>query len=76
MKTEPFDENPLWLIAIIIAYRTVFNTFGCYSALRLAAGKPMKHAIIPGTVGGALTIVGTIVIWHMPPHWHPVALWY
>lgn len=46
MKTEPFVENPIWLIVIIILYRTIFNTFGCYLTARLAPNKPMKHAII------------------------------
>ena len=26
MKTEPFDENPVWLIVLIIAYRNQRNT--------------------------------------------------
>lgn len=74
MKTEPFDENPVWLIAIIVAYRTIFNTLGCYLTARLAPSKPMKHAIILGTIGFALTIVGAIVMWHLPPHWYPISL--
>lgn len=74
MKTEPFDENPVWLIAIIIAYRTVFNTLGCYLAARLAPGKPMKHAIILGIICFVLTIAGAIAMWHLPPHWYPISL--
>lgn len=74
MKTEPFDENPAWLIAIIVAYRTIYNGFGCYLAARLAPGKPMKHAIILGIIGFVLTIVGLIVMWHVPPRWYPVSL--
>jgi len=30
MKTDPFVENPVWLIVIIILYRTIFSTIGCY----------------------------------------------
>src|SRR3989339_463644 len=74
MKTEPFDENPVWLIAIIVAYRTIFNTLGCYLTARLAPSKPMKHAIILGIIGFVLTIVGMIVMWHLPPHWYPISL--
>jgi hypothetical protein len=48
-------------------YRTVSNTLGCYLAARLAPSKPMKHAIILGTIGFALTIVGSTVMWHIPP---------
>jgi MFS family permease len=74
MKTEPFDENPVWLIAIIVAYRTIFNTLGCYLTARLAPRKPMKHAIILGIIVFVLTIVGMIVMWHLPPHWYPISL--
>lgn len=74
MKTEPFDENPVWLIAIIVVYRTIFNTLGCYLTARLAPGKPMKHAIILGIIVFVLTIVGMIVMWHLPPHWYPISL--
>lgn len=74
MKTEPFVENPVWLIVIIILYRTIFNTFGCYLTARLAPGKPMKHAIILGIIGVLLTIAGLIVMWDIPPRWYPISL--
>ena len=74
MKTEPFVENPVWLIAIIILYRTVFNTLGCYLTARLAPNKPMRHAIILGIIGVVLTIVGLIAMWDIPPRWYPIAL--
>lgn len=74
MKTDPFDSNPVWLIVIVIFYRTIYNTGGCYLAARLAPSKPMKHAIILGIIGFVLTIVGTIVMWHLPPHWYPITL--
>lgn len=74
MKTEPFNENPLWLIAIIILYRTIFNTLGCYLTARLAPNKPMKHAIILGIIGVVLTIVGLIAMWDIPPRWYPISL--
>lgn len=74
MKTQPFVENPVWLIVVIILYRTVFNTFGCYLTARIAPNKPMKHAIILGTIGVVLTTVGLIVMWDTPPRWYPVSL--
>lgn len=74
MKTEPFNENPVWLIAIIALYRTIFNTFGCYLTARLAPNKPMKHALILGVIGVVLTIVGLIVMWDIPPRWYPISL--
>jgi uncharacterized BrkB/YihY/UPF0761 family membrane protein len=74
MKTDPFVENPVWLITIIILYRTIFNTLGCYLAARLAPNKPMKHAIILGVIGVVLTIVGLVVAWDIPPRWYPISL--
>lgn len=74
MKTDPFDENPVWMIALIVAYRTIFNIIGFYLTARLAPGRPMKHAIILGTICFALTIAGAIVMWHLPPHWYPISL--
>lgn len=74
MKTEPFVENPVWLIAIIILYRTIFNTFGCYLTARLAPNNPMKHAIILGIICVLLTIVGLIAMWDTPPRWYPILL--
>ncbi len=74
MKTEPFADNSVWLIVIIVGYRTVFNTFGCYLTARLAPNKPMKHAIILGIIGVVLTIVGLIAMWDIPPRWYPISL--
>lgn len=74
MKTDPFVENPVWLIAIIILYRTIFNTFGSYLTARLAPNKPMKHAIILGVIGVVLTVVGLVVAWDIPPRWYPISL--
>jgi len=74
MKTDPFVTNSAWLIAIIILYRTVFNTFGCYLAARLAPIKPMKHAIFLGIIGFVLTIAGLIAMWDVPPRWYPISL--
>lgn len=74
MKTQPFSDNPVWLIVIIVLYRTVFNTLGCYLAARLAPNNPMKHAIILGVIGVVLTIAGLIAMWDIPPRWYPVSL--
>jgi hypothetical protein len=74
MKTEPFDENPTWLIMLIVAYRTLFNIGGSYLTARLAPAKPMKHVIILGMIGLVFSVAGTIVMWHIPPHWYPISL--
>jgi hypothetical protein len=74
LKTKPFDANPVWLILLIVAYRTMFNIAGAYVAARLAPDHPMKHAIILGVIGLVFGIAGTIVMWHIPPHWYAVTL--
>lgn len=74
MKTDPFDANPAWLIFLVIIYRTIYNIAGAYITARLAPAKPMKHVMILGTLGLMLEIIGTIVMWHLPPHWYPIAL--
>ena len=74
MNTEPFEENPVWLILIIVAYRTAFNTLGCYLTARLSPINPMKHAIILGIICFVLAIVGLILMWHVPPRWYPISL--
>jgi hypothetical protein len=74
MKTEPFVENPVWLIAIIVLYRTIFNTLGCYLTARIAPNKPMRHAMILGMICVVLTIAGLIAMWDIPPRWYPISL--
>lgn len=74
MKITPFDENPVWLIALVTIYKTVFNSVGTFITAKLAPSKPMKHAIILGVIGVIATTVGTIVMWHIPPHWFPISL--
>jgi len=74
MKIDPFIDNPVWLILIIIMYRTAYSIFGCYLAARMAPNKPMRHALILGIIGVVLTTIGTIVMWDVPPHWYPISL--
>lgn len=74
LKTDPFNENPSWLIILLILYRTIFNACGSYLTARLAPNKPMKHALILGSIGVVLTIVGLIAMWEIPPRWYPISL--
>ncbi|HEV8515968.1 MAG TPA: hypothetical protein VGQ59_21960 [Cyclobacteriaceae bacterium] len=74
MQTNPFDANPWWLIVIVIIYRNIYGAAGSYLAARFAPNKPMRHAMILGFIGFALTIVGAVVMWDMPPHWYPLTL--
>jgi hypothetical protein len=74
METDPFDANPTWLIVGVVVYRAIYNIFGAYVTARFAPANPMKHAMILGVLGLAVSIAGTIVMWRIPPHWYPIAL--
>lgn len=74
MKPQPFVENPVWVIAIVILYRTLFNTLGCYLTARIAPNKPTQYAMILGIVCVVLTIAGLIAMWDIPPRWYPISL--
>jgi len=74
MTTDPFDANPVWLIMLVVLYRTIYNIVGSYLLAKLAPNNPMKHVIVLGIIGVVLGITGTIVMRHMPPHWYPIAL--
>lgn len=74
MKREPFNDNPWWLIVIVIFYRSVYNIAGSYLTARLAPYKPIKHIMIGASTGFLLGIIGTIVMWKVPPHWYYISL--
>jgi hypothetical protein len=77
MIRQPFDNNPSWLIAIVVIYRTVYNIAGSYITAKLAPNNPMKHVMIIGIIGviaGTIGTIGTIVMWDTPPHWYPITL--
>jgi hypothetical protein len=75
----PWDErmtDGLFLLAT--AYRCVYAVAGSYITARLAPDRPMKHAILLGFVGLALSIFGLVVTWkaspELGPKWYPLAL--
>ncbi len=74
MNTKPFDANPVWMIVIVIIYRGIYNTTGSYFTAKFAPGRPLRLAMIGGFIGLAISIIGTIVMWDVPPHWYPITL--
>ena len=40
----------------------------------MAPFKPMKHVVILGMIGLVFSVAGTIVMWHIPPHWYSISL--
>lgn len=68
-------DMPLLLATV---YRTVYGVAGSYVTARLAPDRPMRHSLVLGALGLAVTIVGAVVTWNkgpaFGPHWYPVAL--
>jgi len=68
--------NSLLLIATV--YRTLYGVLGAYLAACLAPNRPMKHALILGAIGFAVSVLGTVATWNggpaFGPHWYPIAL--
>jgi hypothetical protein len=69
---EPMTDTGLLLLAL--AYRIVYGIVGGYLVARLAPRNPMRHALIMGSIGFALSIAGGIAMWDMGAHWYPIAL--
>lgn len=66
------------LFALAVAYRTVLCIGGCALAARLAADRPMQHALGLGGFGLVLTTLSSIATWNrgpaFGPHWYPLVL--
>jgi len=72
---EPMFSTGLNVLAL--AYRIVFTVLGCYLTARLAPRRPMRHALILGWIGFALSTLGAIVamrVANLGPNWYPILL--
>lgn len=58
------------VILLVIGYRAVFSFIGCYLTAKLAPRHPMKHALILGLIGLALSSIGAIVAADLGPAWY------
>jgi peptidoglycan/LPS O-acetylase OafA/YrhL len=69
-------SDSAFLLATV--YRIVFSVLGSYITARLAPNRPMRLALIGGSIGLLASIVGAVATWnHQPslgPHWYPLAL--
>jgi hypothetical protein len=65
-------------LLLATAYRTVYGIAACYLVARLAPDRPMRHALVAGFVGLAVSILGAAATWNkgpaFGPHWYPIAL--
>lgn len=66
------------LFVLATAYRSVYAVAGSYIAARLAPDRPMKHALVLGFIGLALSVVGLVATWNagpeLGPRWYAIAL--
>ncbi|HEX7939359.1 MAG TPA: hypothetical protein VF483_10235 [Gemmatimonadaceae bacterium] len=79
LKVYPPWGQPMWdnkLNALALSYRLAYDVAGGWIAARLAPRNPMKHAIIVGSIGTALSILGAVgaIMMKTRPTWYPVAL--
>jgi len=49
---------------IATAYRTIYGVLGAYVTARFAPSRPLKHALILGAMGFAVSVLGTVVTWN------------
>src|SRR5258707_624496 len=65
-------------LLLATAYRIVFGIAGSYITARLAPDRPMRHALLGGFIGLALSILGAAATWNrgpaFGPHWYPLVL--
>ena len=72
--SEPLAYTPS-MLAVALVYRCIFTVVGGYVTARLAPDRPMRHAIILGSVGIAAGTIGVVYAWDVSPeHWYPIAL--
>jgi hypothetical protein len=69
-------SDPLFVLAF--AYRALYTVLGCYLTARMAPDRPMRHALILGSVGFLVSLVGLAFTWskgpEFGPKWYPVAI--
>jgi hypothetical protein len=72
-----FETPQAFTTTLLIAatvYRSLYAVVGGFIAGRLAPSRPVLHAVILGTIGFALAILGAIMEWSAGNHWYPIAL--
>jgi hypothetical protein len=65
-----------WMLVTATIYRSVLTVAGAYLTAALAPNRPLRHAIILGIVGVAISTLGAIVTipMNLAPVWFPIAL--
>ncbi|HSX00584.1 MAG TPA: hypothetical protein VLH38_06135 [Patescibacteria group bacterium] len=66
MKSNALPDS-VAIVALIIAYRTVYNVLGAYIVAKLAPKRPMLHAMVLGVFG----IIGALSAMAAQPDYSP-----
>jgi hypothetical protein len=69
---QPMHDPGLNLLAL--AYRLVYGVVGGWIAARFAPHSPIRHALVLGAIGLALSAAGAVAMWDAGPHWYPISL--
>ena len=76
MSPALFDTNGgthnFAILCLMTVYVAVFATVGCYLTARLAPSHPMRHALILGVLGLAVSLAGMSTMWDAAPVWYNV----
>lgn len=70
----PLNRNTTILIWLVILYRTIYSIAGSYITASLAPAQPMRHAMIGGFIGLALSIIGAVVMREEGPMYYAISL--
>ena len=62
------------LFGMALAYRTLFGVIAGFIAAALAPNHPMRHAVVLGGIGVAVSTAGAVAMWNVGPHWYPIAV--
>ena len=62
------------LFGMALAYRTLFGVIAGFIAAVLAPNHPMRHAVVLGGIGVAVSTAGAVAMWNVGPHWYPIAV--
>ena len=66
-----------WMLLLAFIYRSMYTAAGGYVAAALAPDRPMRHAVILGSIGIAAGTLGAVANWDKTTEstaWYPIAL--
>lgn len=71
---QPMFSSRLNILAL--SYRVIYAILGSYIAARLAPRNPMRHALVLGAIGFAVSVAGAFatIPMNLGPSWYPIAL--